>query len=152
MAASAYEAMRLSADCGSRPALWFGRGADWSAGVLAHGADAALPASAHPHTRPPIFSCPAGACTQWEIYDEYIKDLERQRLDEAMKSKGGKKAAAAAAAAGAAHAAKHEHVPTLQSPTLMHSLGTLDRMVNQNMYEEVAMDFKYWDDASDAFR
>jgi hypothetical protein len=39
-----------------------------------------------------------------------------------------------------------------QSPSLGHCLGTLDRMVNQNMYEEVAMDFKYWDDASDAFR
>lgn len=106
------------------------------------------PNSAHTSLAP----SPVGACTQWEIYDEYIKDLERQRIDEAMKSKGGKKAAAAAAAAGAAHAAKNEHVPTLQSPTLMHSLGTLDRMVNQNMYEEVAMDFKYWDDASDAFR
>ncbi|PNW75678.1 hypothetical protein CHLRE_12g536550v5 [Chlamydomonas reinhardtii] len=103
-------------------------------------------------TEPPPTATVSGACTQWEIYDEYIKDLERQRIDEAMKSKGGKKAAAAAAAAGAAHAAKNEHVPTLQSPTLMHSLGTLDRMVNQNMYEEVAMDFKYWDDASDAFR
>jgi len=28
----------------------------------------------------------------------------------------------------------------------------MDRMANQNMFEEIAMDFKYWEDASDAFR
>lgn len=33
-----------------------------------------------------------------------------------------------------------------------HALRILDRMANQNMYEDVAADFKYWDDASDAFR
>jgi len=32
----------------------------------------------------------AGSCTQWSIYDEYIKDLERQRVDENLKSKGGR--------------------------------------------------------------
>jgi hypothetical protein len=25
-------------------------------------------------------------------------------------------------------------------------------MANQNMFEEIAMDFKYWEDASDVFR
>lgn len=33
----------------------------------------------------------AGSCTQWGIYDEYLKDLERQRYEEDMKSKGKKK-------------------------------------------------------------
>lgn len=28
----------------------------------------------------------------------------------------------------------------------------MDRMANQNMFEEIAMDFKYWEDASDSFR
>ena len=28
----------------------------------------------------------------------------------------------------------------------------MDRMANQNMFEEIAMDFKYWEDASDAYR
>ncbi|KAG2499404.1 hypothetical protein HYH03_002978 [Edaphochlamys debaryana] len=100
-------------------------------------------------TEPPPTATVSGTCTQWEIYDEYIKDLERQRLEEGAKSKGTKKQQAAH---GGATTKANEHIPTLQSPVLMHSLGTLDRMVNQNMYEEVAMDFKYWDDASDAFR
>ena len=28
----------------------------------------------------------------------------------------------------------------------------LERMVNQNTYDEIAQDFKYWEDASDSFR
>eukprot|EP00983_Pelagomonas_calceolata_P073267 1152064-Pelagomonas_calceolata.AAC.3 len=32
----------------------------------------------------------AGSCTQWGIYDEYIKDLERQRTEEQLRSKGGR--------------------------------------------------------------
>ncbi|PNH05389.1 Dynein, intermediate chain, flagellar outer arm [Tetrabaena socialis] len=98
-------------------------------------------------TEPPPTATISGTSTQWEIFDEYIKDLERQRLDEAAKIRGGKKHHSSLGVL-----AKSSNVPTLQSPVLSHSLGTLDRMVNQNMYEEVAMDFKYWDDASDAFR
>jgi hypothetical protein len=30
-----------------------------------------------------------GSCTQWEIYDEYIRDLERQKIEEQMKAKVG---------------------------------------------------------------
>jgi hypothetical protein len=62
----------------------------------------------------------AGTCTQWEIFDEYLKDLERQRLDEAAKAKGGKSKQAAAAAAAAqgggqaGGAGKQQEVPTLQ--------------------------------------
>ncbi len=32
-----------------------------------------------------------GQCTQWSIYDEYIHDLERQKFEETMKAKAGKK-------------------------------------------------------------
>lgn len=71
-----------------------------------------------------------------------------------MKAKGGKKQQQQQQQqGGASHQPKtSEQVPTLQSSTLQQSLHILDRMVNQNMYEEIAMDFKYWDDASDAFR
>lgn len=115
------------------------------------------PPSCHRHASPtpthPVPLCLTGSCWQWEIYDEYLRDLERQRLDEAAKARGGKRQGAAGGGAGASHAPKSaENVPTLQSPVLSHCLGALDRMVNQNMFEEVAMDFKYWDDASDAFR
>lgn len=57
-----------------------------------------------PHTR---------ASSHREIYDEYVRDLERQRQEEAMKNKGAKKggaAAPAAAAAGAPGAGAGGHV------------------------------------------
>jgi hypothetical protein len=127
------------------------------------GADAQLPA------QPPN---PAGSCTQWEIYDEYIKDLDRQKMEETMKTKGGKKGGGGGAPAGSsapptggagpggAKAAAGDGAGgpggqggnPLQSPLLAHSACILDRMANQNMFEEIAMDFKYWEDASDAFR
>ena len=91
----------------------------------------------------------AGSCTQWEIYDEYIKDMDRQKMEEALKSKGAKKGPAAGGEGGSK---SQESVPPMQQPQMGKSARIMDRMVNQNMYEEISMDFKYWEDASDAFR
>ena len=35
---------------------------------------------------------------------------------------------------------------------LLKSAKILERMVNQNTYNDIAQDFKYWEDASDEFR
>eukprot|EP00197_Chlamydomonas_leiostraca_P011295 CAMPEP_0202863866 /NCGR_PEP_ID=MMETSP1391-20130828/4330_1 /ASSEMBLY_ACC=CAM_ASM_000867 /TAXON_ID=1034604 /ORGANISM="Chlamydomonas leiostraca, Strain SAG 11-49" /LENGTH=718 /DNA_ID=CAMNT_0049543543 /DNA_START=668 /DNA_END=2820 /DNA_ORIENTATION=+ len=111
------------------------------------------------HTEPPPTATVSGACNQWAIFDDYLHDLERQKIEEAMKSKGGKKgqqqaaqAAAAAAAAAAAQAAKPTDSDPMHAPNLAQSAKILDRMANQNMFEEITMDFKYWEDTSDAFR
>jgi dynein intermediate chain 1, axonemal len=40
----------------------------------------------------------------------------------------------------------------MQSPDLGLAAKVLERMVNQNTYDDIAMDFKYWDDASDQFK
>ncbi len=93
-----------------------------------------------------------GSCTQWEIYDEYIKDLERQKREEAMKTKGAKKATGPAGPGGESTSKSAEPVPPLQNPEMGRSIKIVDRMVNQNMFEEISMDFKYWEDVSDAFR
>lgn len=155
----------------------------------------------------------AGSCSAWEIYDEYCRDFERQRSEEAAKARaGGRKpatgtsstsggaaggggtpsfapshsfggaacgsrpvsavmAAATAAAAGASAtdcsssavggpAGRHNTAAGSQEclglwarePWMAERLAILDRMVNQVSYADVAMDFKYWEDASDAFR
>jgi dynein intermediate chain 1 len=123
-----------------------------------------------------------GSCSLWEIYDEYRKDFERQRQEEASKQRPGAKrtqstasAAAAAAAvasvpppgtaaaggrAGAANTRDQQQAAVgagaeerwAADGSMLGKLRILDRMVNQNTYAEVAMDFKYWDDTSDAFR
>ncbi|KAL6762450.1 WD40-repeat-containing domain protein [Haematococcus lacustris] len=110
-------------------------------------------------TEPPPTATVSGSCTQYEIYDEYIHDLERQKLEESLKSKGGKKGAAAAPGTASAphpHTAASNHYQekhdVMQSEALAHATNMLDRMANQNMYEEISMDFKYWEDASDAYR
>ncbi|MEW5300579.1 MAG: hypothetical protein WDW36_003498 [Sanguina aurantia] len=140
-----------------------------------------LPRSRETYTEPPPTATVSGTCSQSEIYDEYIKEYERQRQEEAQKSRGGARRgpphppprpgrqhpraqdpdhpilppalaqtpppALAAHSLGALVAAS-----PLESPALQTSLRILDRMANQNMYEEISMDYKYWDDASDAFR
>lgn len=40
----------------------------------------------------------------------------------------------------------------LESAELALAAKVLERMVNQNTYDDIAMDFKYWDDASDQFK
>ena len=35
---------------------------------------------------------------------------------------------------------------------LLKAAKILERMVNQNTYNDIAQDFKYWEDASDEFR
>lgn len=107
-------------------------------------------------TEPPPTATISGTCSQWGIYDEYIHDLERQKFEETMKAKAGKRkdtnANNAAVAAAMSHLAAREVVDPMHSEHLAQSARILDRMANQNMFEEIAMDFKYWEDASDAFR
>jgi len=40
----------------------------------------------------------------------------------------------------------------MHTPEMAAALKTLERLVNQNAEDEIYSDFKYWEDASDAFR
>jgi hypothetical protein len=42
--------------------------------------------------------------------------------------------------------------PMMQCPALSMAATTVERMVNQNTFADIAMDFNYWEDASDAFK
>lgn len=105
----------------------------------------------------------------WEVYDEYCRDFERQRQEEAAKQKAaGKKQPAAAAAATQGSAASTSSSgaggDTCRSSSvaaedrwacnagMLDGLRILDRMVNQNTFADITMDFKYWDDSSDVFK
>jgi dynein intermediate chain 1 len=103
-----------------------------------------------------------GSCSTWEIFDEYLRDFERQRLEEASKQKAGKKAAAAGGSSsgpsgssgpgGGSSSGSGPGGSPLQHTGVGQSLQILERMVNQNTFEDIAMDFKYWDDTSDVLR
>ncbi|GBF93018.1 dynein intermediate chain [Raphidocelis subcapitata] len=143
-------------------------------------------------TEPPPTATTTGSCSAWEVYDEYLRDAERQRAEEAAKPKGGARrpstaapghaaAAAAPPAAGAAGGGSTLQGPAAEAaaaaaqrggaaaaaargdddgdaalsaagPAVAAAAAILDRMVVQNALADVAMDFKYWDDATDSFR
>lgn len=38
-----------------------------------------------------------------------------------------------------------------KNPELRKMLLVMDRMVNQNIFDEITQDYKYWEDAADEF-
>jgi dynein intermediate chain 1 len=97
-------------------------------------------------TEPPPTTEFKATVTQWEIYDQYIRDIEaaKEKDKEDKKSKqnydddGEKKK-------------KSDADPTY-SENMKLSIKIMERMVNQNAENEVYRDFKYWEDRSDEFR
>ncbi|KAJ1094213.1 hypothetical protein NDU88_007291 [Pleurodeles waltl] len=98
-------------------------------------------------TVPPARATFSANATQWQIYDAYMEELAKQ---ERAKHKG-------------SSAAKKEetpqHVPKLPVDSLVVDLSKLakstkivERMVNQNTFDEISQDFKYFEDMSDEFR
>jgi len=105
-------------------------------------------------TEPPNTNTFNTSCTQWEIYDAYMEDQARIALQKEMQKKQKQKASEGEAGAG-------EELPTKKEekkPELMHGASmnkaakVMERMVNQNSYDDIAQDFKYWEDQSDQFR
>lgn len=107
----------------------------------------------------------------WEVYDEYCRDFERQRVEEAAKQKAAGKKQPAGAGAGSSHSSSTAGGGAVASTSgsgggsgggdlerwargagVLDGLRILDRMVNQNTYADINMDFKYWDDSGDAFK
>eukprot|EP00887_Chlorella_sp_A99_P003522 scaffold7.g3522.t1 len=124
-----------------------------------HGA----PRSRASMTEVPPTTAASGSCTRWEIFDAYVEDQERQRQQEELARlkavaarKGGQAAAALAGAlgggAGAGDAAAAGAGAGAAPAVSARSTRVMERMVQQNLFKDVAMDFKYWDDPADAVR
>eukprot|EP01025_Chloroclados_australasicus_P045660 TRINITY_DN5005_c0_g1_i6.p1 TRINITY_DN5005_c0_g1~~TRINITY_DN5005_c0_g1_i6.p1 ORF type:complete len:387 (+),score=74.67 TRINITY_DN5005_c0_g1_i6:171-1331(+) len=106
-------------------------------------------------TEPPPTANFSGRCTQFDIYDDYIKDQERQKLQEELnKAKAAAKKGGGAPTEQTTQAEPENNMEMddpLQSEQMGHGLKVLERMVNQNLFDDITMDFKYWDDTSDAY-
>merc|ERR1711988_821188 len=109
-------------------------------------------------TEPPPSATINGFVNQAEIYDTYIRDRERQKY---LAEKAEKEKAAAKEGkdgkkkeelkqASAAGPEKSEDV--VHSAAMARSLKIIERMVMQNFYDEITMDYKYWNDEADMFR
>ncbi|XP_076791270.1 dynein axonemal intermediate chain 1 isoform X3 [Arvicanthis niloticus] len=92
----------------------------------------------------------SATANQWEIYDAYVDELEKQeKTKEKEKTK--------------TPVAKKTEKMAMRKLTSMESQSDditkvtqaakiVERMVNQNTYDDVAQDFKYYEDAADEYR
>jgi len=93
---------------------------------------------------PPRVNFSANA-NQWEIFDAYQEDFEEnQKKQEKIKPSKTKKPTKNEASS------THEQSDDLLKAT--KSAKILERMVNQNTFDEIAQDFKYYEDDADEFR
>ena len=103
-------------------------------------------------TEPPPSVEYSAQCTQWEMFDAYMEDLDRKKEQESKKGKkekGGKEAQKEDSGPAAKDDSKDNIV---HSAAMAHAAKVLERMANQNTYADITEDFKFWEDASDGFR
>jgi dynein intermediate chain 1 len=90
-------------------------------------------------TEPPECRQFSATVTQWDIYDSYMHELSKTQAEDGS------------AALEVPEASKRTG-DVIHSDAMGRSLKMMERMVNQNAEDEIYMDFKYWEDASDQFR
>lgn len=96
----------------------------------------------------------AGSCSQWDIYDDYCKDIEAQKAQEQQnkkKSVGAKKTKSQQTEA-VQNAASNTQSKSKDDVVSLRAAKVVERMTMQNIFDEVIMDLKYWEDHSDEFR
>jgi len=99
-------------------------------------------------TEPPPSVEYSSQCTQFEMYDAYMEDIERKKELEGKKSKKDK---------GGAAPKKQQQQQSgtedvVHSAAMAHAAKILERMCNQNSFSDVTEDFKFWEDQSDLYR
>lgn len=98
-------------------------------------------------TEPPPRASFSSNATQWEIFDAYVEDFDRQEKTKEKKVVPGKKEE---------EKTKKKLTVSEQSGDDISRVATaakiVERMVNQNTYDDIAQDYKYWEDTSDEFR
>ncbi|XP_030276923.1 dynein, axonemal, intermediate chain 1, paralog 2 [Sparus aurata] len=102
-------------------------------------------------TEPPPRNVFSATASQWEIYDAYVEELQKQEKNkEKQKAAPSKKDS---------DKSKKKTMLTEAQMDDMSKMGKLskkstilERMVNQNTFDDVAQDFKYFEDGSDEFR
>ncbi|NWI94571.1 DNAI1 protein, partial [Pitta sordida] len=87
--------------------------------------------------------------TQWDIYDAYVEELEKiEKSKEKEKSKP-----QAVKTEEKKRVLSHVEVQYGDSITKISKAAKIaERMVNLNTFDDIAQDFKYFEDASDEFR
>jgi dynein intermediate chain 1 len=104
-------------------------------------------------TVPPVSVDFTGQVTQWEIWDWYSKNLREQENDlERKKDKGKKSKEPVEAKRLTIDTNESKKKDPMYSAEMLRSLKVVERVVNQNAFDDILMDFKFWEDASDKLR
>ncbi|CAG5983207.1 unnamed protein product [Menidia menidia] len=99
-------------------------------------------------TEPPPRSRFSATANQWDIYDAYLEELQKQEKNkEKQKATQVKKD----------NSKCKTKTMLLETPSdditkVSKTSKVFERMVNQNTFDDIAQDFKYFEDASDEFR
>ncbi|XP_035659289.1 dynein intermediate chain 2, ciliary-like [Branchiostoma floridae] len=97
-------------------------------------------------TEPPPRVNFSSTANQWEIYDAYVEDIQRQEKSKEKKGFRGQQESTNRKKISAIES-QGDDITRIEKPAKI-----LERMVNQNTYDDIAQDFKYWEDVSDEYR
>ncbi|KAF8566031.1 hypothetical protein P879_08949, partial [Paragonimus westermani] len=100
-------------------------------------------------TEPPPRATYSANVTQWIIYDDYVADFEKQQEKSKEKKTGG--SGIKAEGKGKKKTVYGEN-PVDDLSRFAQPIKIVERMINQNTHDEIAQDFKYYEDPSDEFR
>ncbi|XP_033750679.1 dynein intermediate chain 2, ciliary-like isoform X5 [Pecten maximus] len=104
-------------------------------------------------TEPPPRATFAGSVTQWEIFDAYNEDFEKQEKNKEKKVVPGRQAEEKTRKKLTITETQSKFYNMSDDVTrIQNAAQIVERMVNQNTYDDIAQDFKYWDDPSDEYR
>ncbi|XP_040890100.1 dynein, axonemal, intermediate chain 1, paralog 2 [Toxotes jaculatrix] len=99
-------------------------------------------------TEPPPRSVFSATANQWEIYDVYVEELQKQeRNKEKQKTMPSQKDGGKSKKKVMLMETQSDDITKVRKASKI-----IERMVHQNMFDDIAQDFKYFEDASDEFR
>ncbi|KAM5258219.1 dynein axonemal intermediate chain 1 isoform 4-T4 [Hipposideros larvatus] len=92
----------------------------------------------------------SATANQWEIYDAYVEELKKQektKEKEKTKTPVAKKMGKMAMRKMTSMESQSDDITKVTQAAKI-----VERMVNQNTYDDIAQDFKYYEDAADQYR
>nr|KAJ3423062.1 cytoplasmic dynein with WD40 domain [Polyrhizophydium stewartii] len=105
------------------------------------------------NTEPPPQRTYSMNVNQWTIFDTYSEDLQQKEKAAKEKSKapapGGTKGHKDEDKGASMASDAHGEDVYYKNLELRKALITIERMANQNTFDDISQDYKYWEDASD---
>lgn len=98
-------------------------------------------------TEPPPRVNFSATANQWEIYDAYVEDLQRQEKEKEKDAKKVTKKEDDKKKKNASAEIQSDDISRVSRASKI-----VERMVNQNTFDAIAHDFKYYEDTSDEYR